>query len=193
MNIIHECRAQRANAVLHRPFKTTGLMKFLGALLILTALSTTVQAVQSVTLAWNQSTDPTVAGYNIYYGGASGTYTNESSAGSATNATISGLISGKTYYFAATAYNALGLESGFSSEMSYVVPTTLPGVQLRVTPARQFVLTVTGPVGHTYNIQASPDLTAWTVIGSVTVPAGGSLDFTDANAASFPKRFYRTQ
>ena len=161
--------------------------------MILTALSTTVQAVQSVTLAWNQSTDPTVAGYNIYYGGASGTYTNESSAGSATNATISGLISGKTYYFAATAYNSLGLESGFSSEMSYVVPTTLPGVQLRVTPARQFVLTVTGPVGHTYNIQASPDLTAWTVIGSVTVPAGGSLDFTDANAASFPKRFYRTQ
>jgi hypothetical protein len=27
----------------------------------------------------------------------------------------------------------------------------------------------------------------------VTVGAGGSLDFTDTNAASFSKRFYRTQ
>jgi hypothetical protein len=43
-------------------------------------------ATGSVTLAWNPSTDPLVAGYNIYYGGASGTYTNEICAGNATNA-----------------------------------------------------------------------------------------------------------
>jgi hypothetical protein len=193
MSIFHERRAQRANDVLRWPFKTTGRMRFLGGLLILAALGTTVQAGQSVTLAWNQSTDPTVVGYNIYYGGASGIYTNEFSAGSATNATISGLISGQTYYFAATAYNSLGLESGFSSEMSYVVPTTLSGVQLRVTPARQFILTVTGLIGHTYNIQATQDFKTWTVIGTVTVGASGSLNFTDTNAASFSRRFYRTQ
>ena len=193
MSIFHEHKTQRPNDVLRWPFKTTGLMRFLGGLLILAALGTTVQAGQSVTLAWNQSTDPTIVGYNIYYGGASGTYTNEISAGSTTNATISGLISGKTYYFAATAYNSLGLESGFSSEMSYVVPTTLPGVQLRVTPARQFVLTVTGLIGHTYDIQATQDFKTWTVIGTVTVGASGSLDFTDTKAASFSRRFYRTR
>jgi hypothetical protein len=193
MSIFHEHKTQRPNDVLRWPFKTTGLMRFLGGFLILAALGTTVQAGQSVTLAWNQSTDPTIVGYNIYYGGASGTYTNEISAGSTTNATISGLISGKTYYFAATAYNSLGLESGFSSEMSYVVPTTLPGVQLRVTPARQFVLTVTGLIGHTYDIQATQDFKTWTVIGTVTVGASGSLDFTDTKAASFSRRFYRTR
>ena len=54
-------------------------------------------ATQSVTLAWNPSTDPTVVGYNLYYGGASGNYTNTRSAGNATNLTVSGLVEGKTY------------------------------------------------------------------------------------------------
>src|ERR1035438_2385191 len=31
----------------------------------------------SVTLAWNPSTDPDVINYNLYYGAASGAYTNE--------------------------------------------------------------------------------------------------------------------
>ena len=80
-------------------------------------------ASQSVTLAWNPSTDPTVVGYNIYYGGASGNYTNTFSAGNTTNATISGLVEGDTYYFAATTYNSSGIQSPFSNEVSYSVPT----------------------------------------------------------------------
>jgi len=76
----------------------------------------------SITLAWNASTDPSITGYNVYYGGASGAYTNKICAGNATNATISGLIQGTTYYFAATTYNASGKESPFSSELSCLVP-----------------------------------------------------------------------
>ena len=192
MNIIHERRAQRANNILRRLFKITGLTKLLGSFLILAAFSPTVQAGPSVTLAWNRSTNAIVAGYNVYYGGASGDYTNEISAGNATKATISGLIPGTTYYFAATAYASSGLESAFSGEVSYTVPI-LPGVQLRITPTRQFILTVTGPVGHTYDIQATQDFITWTVIGTVTVGTNGTLNFTDTNAAGFSKRFYRTQ
>jgi hypothetical protein len=48
-------------------------------------------------------------------------------------------------------------------------------------------------MGHTYDIKATEDFTAWTVIGTVTLGASGSLDFTDTNAASFPKRFYRAR
>ena len=83
-------------------------------------------AAGSVTLAWDPSTDPTVTGYNVYYGGASGTYTNEICAGNATNVTISGLVQGATYYFAATTYAASGMESPFSSEVSYLVPLNVP-------------------------------------------------------------------
>lgn len=78
-------------------------------------------ATASVTLAWNPSTDPAIAGYNIYYGGASDAYTNEIFVGNATSVTISGLVPGTTYYFAATTYSASGLESAFSSELAYLV------------------------------------------------------------------------
>jgi len=76
-----------------------------------------------VILAWDPSTDPLIAGYSLYYGGASQTYTNEISVGLVTTATLSGLAEGNTYYFAATTYNELGLESPFSSELVYLVPT----------------------------------------------------------------------
>jgi hypothetical protein len=305
MNIIHECRAQRANEVLCRPFKITGLTKFLGGLLILAALSTSAQAAGSVTLTWIRCTNSIVAGYNVYYGGASGTYTNEIRVGNATNATISGLVQGTTYYFAATSYTSLGMESPFSSEVSYLVPPNVPlvnqpptlnalggltinsnagpqtvnltgitsgasnevqtltvtatssntnlirtptvsytspntngtlsfasvtnkigtatitvtvndggtsnnltsqsfvvtvglsppppSVQVRTIQSGQFILTITGQVGHTYNIQATQDFKTWTVIGTATVGATGSLNFTDTNTASYSRRFYRTK
>ena len=173
-------------------FKITGLAKFWGVFLILTALVTSARAA-SVTLAWNQSTDPVVAGYNLYYGGTSGTYTNKVSVDLATSAVTSGLLVGVTYYFSATTYNSAGMESAFSGEVPYTVPTQPQRVQIRAMPSKQFALTVTGTVGHTYDIQATQDFKTWTTIGTVTVGATGSLNFTDANAASFSRRFYRTQ
>ena len=187
-----ELQLHRAADTVRWPFKITGLTKFLGGLLILAALSTTVQAA-SVTLAWNPSPDPAVAGYNLYYGGTSGNYTNKVSAGLATSAVTSGLLVGATYYFAATTYNAAGMESPFSGEVPYIVPTQPQRVQIRAMPAGQFALTVTGTVGHTYNIQATQNFKTWTIIGTVTVGATGSLNFTDTNTASFSRRFYRTQ
>jgi hypothetical protein len=193
MTIIHERRTQCANTVLRWFLKITGTVKFLGGLLIFMAFITSVRSQANVTLAWNSSSDPIVTGFNIYYGGASGVYTNKTSAGVATSFTISNLVLGTTYYFAATTYDAAGAESALSSEVSYTVPMPPPGVQLLVTSARRFVLTVTGPVGHTYHIQATQDFKTWTIIGTATVGANGSLNFTDTNAASFSKRFYRTR
>ena len=184
--------------------RTMGLTGFLGAIVILTALGAPVHAFgavlppgQSVTLAWTPSTDPNIAGCNLYYGVASRTYTNMVNPGNVTSVTISGLVEGTTYFFAATSYNTLGIESDWSTEVSYTVPGTIPGalaeLQIRTAPTGQVILTLTGQAGRTYNIEASADLSAWSVIGTVAVPAGGSLDLSDTNAASFPKRFYRAQ
>ena len=191
MNMFREPTAQRTDDFLPRPGKITGLTKFLGVLLLLVALRTTVQA-GSISFSWNPSPDPIVVGYRIHYGAASGDYTDEISAGSATNATISGLIPGTTYYFAVTTYSSLGTESPLSSEVSYTAPI-LPGVHLSIAPARDFILTVTGLTGHTYEIQATQNLIDWTVIGTVTLGAGGLLNFTDTNGAGFSRRFYRTR
>ena len=82
---------------------------------------------------------------------------------------------------------------GTNTTVTGSVPAALPGVQFRITPAKQFILTVAGQTGHRYDIQATQDFKTWTVIGTVTMGAGGSLDFTDTNAAGFSKRFYRTR
>ncbi|MGD0614730.1 MAG: Ig-like domain-containing protein, partial [Verrucomicrobiota bacterium] len=75
-------------------------------------------------MAWDPSPDTNVVGYNVYYGVASRTYTNIVDVGDVTNATISGLVEGTTYYFAVTAYNILGMESAYSAEVSYTVPAS---------------------------------------------------------------------
>ena len=89
-----------------------------------------------------------------------------------------------------------GASNNLTSQ-SFVVTVGLApppaSVQVRVTRASQFILTVTGQVGHTYDIQATQDFKTWTVIGTVTVGATGLLNFTDTNAPSFSMRFYRTR
>jgi hypothetical protein len=190
----------RTSGVLGWPSRITGLTKVLGGILFFAllhhpvqTLGATVPAGSSVTLTWNPNMDPNVAGYNVYYGVASHAYTQMVNVGNVSTATISGLVEGATYYFAVTAYDSLGQESDYSNETSYTVPAALAKVQLRSAPAGQFILTLTGPVGRTYEILATQDFTAWTVISTVTLGATGSLDFTDTNAASFSQRFYRTQ
>ncbi len=182
------------------PTEVKGLMGDLKGILFLAlllnsvqAFSTTVPAAQSITLAWIPSPDTNVMGYNIYYGVASRTYSNEINVGNVTSATISNLVAGVTYYFAATEYDNLGQESDFSDEVSYLVPDGLPTMQIHGMVAGQFILTMTGQTNHTYEIQATQDFKTWTTIGSATIGASGSLDFTDTNAQSFPERFYRTR
>ena len=83
-------------------------------------------ASQSVTLTWNPSIATNVSGYKIYTGTASHNYSATNTTGLATNATISGLVEGQTYYFAASTYDSAGNQSTNSGEVSYVVPAVLP-------------------------------------------------------------------
>jgi len=112
--------------------KILAVSRILGGILFVALLHNSVQALQSVTLAWDPSPDPADVGHNVYYGVTSGTPTNMVDVGNATNATISGLIEGTTYYFDATAYNIFALESFFSNEVSYTVPSSnnLPTITL---------------------------------------------------------------
>src|SRR5580765_765606 len=75
-------------------------------------------AAPSITLAWDPSPDPSVVGYKVYWGVATRNYTNSLSAGSATTLTVSNLVIGTPYYFAATAYDTNGIESDYSVEAS---------------------------------------------------------------------------
>ena len=91
---------------------------------LLILIAQPVSAATSVPLAWNPSLDANVAGYKIYYGVASQTYTNLVDVGNVTNVVINGLMEGNTYYFAATTYDASGVESDFSNEAVYALNAT---------------------------------------------------------------------
>jgi hypothetical protein len=79
-----------------------------------------------VVLQWDANTETDLAGYKVYYGSASGTYGSPVVIGKVTTHTLSQLPAG-TYYFAVTAYNTSGLESGFSNEVSAVIGGTTVG------------------------------------------------------------------
>ena len=80
---------------------------------------------QSVTLAWDPSTDLEVTGAIVYYGNASRNYPYHTNVGNVTRATVNGLEAGLTYYFAVTATNSDGLESDYSNEVSTSIPSDL--------------------------------------------------------------------
>lgn len=77
-----------------------------------------------------------LAGYIVYYGTASRTYSAMSTSvglsGDGSTGTpskiISGLLDGTTYYFGVTAYDTTGNESTFSGEVSAVV--TVPKIRV---------------------------------------------------------------
>jgi len=87
----------------------------------------------SLMMAWNASQDGSgnvdaqVTGYRIYYGLSTGDYTNNVDVGLVTTAVVSGLPHAPLY-FAATAYDASGDESGFSNEV--LTTLTLGGPSL---------------------------------------------------------------
>lgn len=89
-------------------------------------------ALGRVPLAWDPTTDSTVIGYNVYYGAASRTYTNVIAVGANTTVTVSNLVQGATYYFAATTYTLAGLESDYSAEVSVGIAKPAPPANFRI-------------------------------------------------------------
>jgi hypothetical protein len=143
-----------------------------------------------ILLGWNASTDTNVVGYYVYYGAASGVYTNKTDVGTNTVTTVSGLEEGQTYYFAVTAYNAAGMESPFSPEVTFIIP----GI-LRLTPGtKSGSFNITFPVApaHWYEVQASADLVSWMNIWqTATMTSNVWIQYTDPQANLFSNRFYR--
>jgi hypothetical protein len=82
-------------------------------------------ATAKATLSWTASATTGVASYKLYYGSTSGayaqTYGNGINMGNVTNYSVTGLTSGKTYYFTVTAVDGSGKESTYSNEVAKVV------------------------------------------------------------------------
>ena len=145
----------------------------------------------NVSLAWSPSSDTNVTGYNIYYGTSSGDYTSEVAIGNVSVITISNLTYGTTYYFAATAVDSVGDESGFSNEATFIVPGILT-LSAGANPGDPMLIQFPVEQAHWYEVQASVDLQSWTTIWQTGVETANDwVQFSDPQAAAFPSRFYR--
>ena len=116
-----------------------------------------------ITLAWDSNTEPNLSGYKVYSGTASRSYSGSVDVGNWTSCVMSGLEPGRTYYFAAKAYNATGAESDYSSEVVYSAPA-----------ACSFSLS---PASQSYSSSGGA--------GSVSVSAGSTCSWTAVSGASW--------
>jgi hypothetical protein len=83
-------------------------------------LTATALALSSVTVGWNANPETDIEGYKVYFGTASGNYTEVQDVTGGTTTVLSGLNEGATYYCAIQAYNVGGMSSELSSEISFV-------------------------------------------------------------------------
>jgi hypothetical protein len=116
------------------------------ALLIVLSSISSARAAQSVTLAWDPSQGSNIAGYTLYSGTTSGTYTQTTSAGLSTTGTLTNLAAGTTYYFVVTAYDTAGLESAPSNEVSFTTPPNLIPAVCLTSPTTGATLTAPASV-----------------------------------------------
>jgi hypothetical protein len=120
----------------HGRSRNTSLCCVLVALLFGSTFCTASQG-PGLLLTWDALPDSEVAGYHLYMGTESGTYSAMTDAGNATQITLTNLTDGVTYFFVVAGYTADGHEGEFSAEMSLIEPASLD------------FATIVKPNGHT--------------------------------------------
>ncbi|MFQ5960521.1 MAG: PKD domain-containing protein [Candidatus Methylomirabilales bacterium] len=92
---------------------------------LLVGLDPVAATAGSVSLMWDPNTEGDLGGYKVHVGTASRTYSQDIDVGHVTSFTVSNLADGQTYFFAVTAYDVMANESGFSSEVSTMISSTV--------------------------------------------------------------------
>jgi len=184
------------------PSSVRQILALLG-LLLSAATPALAQKYTSVNLAWDPSPDPDVAGYRIYFGPASGDYTNVIDVGLLNSRTIPLLAGDGTYYFAVTTYSYEGLESDYSNEVNYtplvvnaaldttIEAATFPG-QPPPPPASNISLQWHSVPGTTYRVLFKNELseTQWTDLSGDILALGPVTTWSEPVLSTVARRFY---
>ena len=144
----------------------------------------------NVVLVWDANTESDLAGYKVYYGTSSGTYGSAIDVGKVTTYTVANLGPG-TYFFAVTAHNTAGLESGYSNEVSTTVSgtcsyTVSPTLQTFGKGSGSGAVSVTATTGCAWTATSSA---AWvTITGGASGNGNGTVSYAvAANSTGNPR------
>ena len=66
------------------------------------------------------------------------------------------------------------------------------GLSIHSTPGQNLRMTATTRAGRSYALESSTNLVQWSALPTNTA-TGLTLEFEDADAANFPRRFYRAR
>jgi len=145
-----------------------------------------------VTLAWDASPDPAVAGYALYYGLLNSSITNRVDLGTTTSATISNLHAGSNYIFFVVAYSAAGIESIPSNTLPYR-PLALSRLRLSELPDGTMSLRLRSAPNSLCRIEyaSTPDAAQWQTLASAVADADGYVVISDPPSGRSSSRFYR--
>jgi hypothetical protein len=190
------CVRARTKCCLQAGSVYTRLCIFTALLFVLVLTFPSIANATTVTATWNANPEANVAGYQLMYGTASGSYTTVIDVGKVTSFSFS-VTGGVTYYFVLQAYNTSGVYSPYSAEVSFLVPLPASPSISSVSPSSGAVGTVVTIAGSnlgssssgnsvTFNgVAASP--TSWSSSSIVaTVPAGASSGNVVAKVAGVP-------
>ena len=161
------------HARLNSPRKIRFLVYFLTLILLILPVFLQQAHAAGVTLAWDANTETSVAGYKVGYGTGSGSYSSTVDVGNWTSVNITGLETGRRYYFACKAYDAAGKESTYSSEVSYTPPAA--ACTYTIAPASQSFSASGGSGSVTVTTQAGCQWSASSGASWATITAGASL------------------
>lgn len=121
----------------------------------------------ALVLAWSPNPEPNIAGYRVFTGAAPRSYVSFVDVGNVTQATMANPPPGVNRYYALTAYNTAGFESGFSSEIVFQVSPT-------PTPSPSPTPTATATATSTATATFTPTATA-TVTATATASATATI------------------
>ncbi len=151
------------------------MRKYIGAFCLSAALLILFPAqgnTASLSISWNRNTESDLAGYKVYYGTRSGTFSTVIDVHNVTSCQIPNVQNGVTYYVAVSAYDIAGNESTRSQTQSVFVPAstppTAPTAPTDTTPPTGSVVINAGAVttsSNSVNLTLSAQDTGGTVTG----------------------------
>jgi PKD repeat protein len=114
------------------PEHCAGLLRIAVSILLTCAALQHVHAAQ-VTFRWDYEASG-AAGFVLYCGQSSSSYTTRVDAGNSDTHTLTGLLENRTYYCAVTAYDPGQVESGYSNQVSLFIPYAAPVTNFTMSP-----------------------------------------------------------